>query len=229
MKRDQPTRSLPERRMKWVWAKVALAKGQPEEALQFADELIGSAPGNAKTQFIPALFKLKADALIELKQTDAAHLALENALQGAEQRNARPLLWEIHAVLGRLHQFLKEKDLANIEFLKAREIVHSMANTIDDYSLRADFLHATLDTLPPEKTITSRQIDKSKFGGLTKREREVATLIRDGKSNREIAEAFFVSERTIEGHVGSILSKLGYGSRSQIAAWVVEKGFSKSV
>jgi len=103
-----------------------------------------------------------------------------------------------------------------------------MANTIEDLSMQADFLQATLETLPPEKTKTLRQVEMEKFGGLTTREREIATLIRDGKSNREIAEALFVSERTIEGHVGSILSRLGYSSRSQIAAWVVEKGLAKS-
>jgi DNA-binding NarL/FixJ family response regulator len=227
MKRDQPARSLPERRMKWVWAKVALAEGRPQETLQFADELIESAPGTDKSQFIPALLKLKADALITLRQTETAQQVLENALRGAEQRNARPLLWEIHAALGRLHQRQKEKDVANLEFSAARDIAQAMANTIEDLAMRADFLRATLETLPPEKTKTLRQVEMEKFGGLTTREREIAVLIRAGKSNREIAEALFVSERTIEGHVGSILSRLGYSSRSQIAAWVVEKGLAK--
>jgi len=163
-----------------------------------------------------------------LKQAETAQQVLGNALRGAEQRNARPLLWEIHAARGRLHQRQKEKDLANFEFSKARDIAQAMANTIEDLSMQADFLQATLETLPPEKTKTLRQVEMEKFGGLTTREREIATLIRDGKSNREIAEALFVSERTIEGHVGSILSRLGYSSRSQIAAWVVEKGLAKS-
>jgi DNA-binding NarL/FixJ family response regulator len=214
--------------MKWAWAKVALAKGQPQETLQLADELIISAPGTDKTQFIPALLKLKADALVDLKETAAAQQALENALLGAEQRNARPLLWEIHAALGHLHQLQKEKDLVVHEFARARSYAQYMAGTIEDEAQRADFLHATLDNLPPEKIVTLRQGEKIKFGGLTTREREVAAMIRDGKSNREIAEALFVSERTIEGHVGSILSRLGYTSRSQIAAWVVEKRLPKS-
>ncbi len=228
MRQDQPARNLTERRMKWAWAKVALARGRPGEALQFAEDLIISAPGTDKTQFIPALLKLKADALIALELAEDAQLVLENALRGGEQRNARPLLWEIHATLGRLYHLQKEKDLAKIEFSKGREIALSMANTIDDLSMRADFLRATLETLPSEKTLSLRQAEKRKFGGLTTREREVATLVRDGRSNREIAAALFVSERTIEGHIGNILSKLGYSSRSQIAAWVVEKGLPGS-
>ena len=56
--------------------------------------------------------------------------------------------------------------------------------------------------------------------GLTRREREVAHLIADGLSNREIAAALVVTERTVEGHVSNILSKLGFHSRTQISAWV---------
>ena len=61
-------------------------------------------------------------------------------------------------------------------------------------------------------------------GGLTGREREVATLVATGKSNRAIADELVVSERTVESHVTNILGKLGFTSRAQIAAWVVEHG-----
>ena len=71
------------------------------------------------------------------------------------------------------------------------------------------------------------QIAKEKFAGLTAREREVAGLIAQGKSNREIADALVLSERTIEGHVGNILNKLGFTARTQIAAWAVEKGLHR--
>ncbi len=76
--------------------------------------------------------------------------------------------------------------------------------------------------------LSPRQATKKEFGGLTTREREVATLIAQGRSNREIADALVLSERTIEGHVGNILSKLGFAARAQIAAWAVEKGLAKA-
>ena len=47
-----------------------------------------------------------------------------------------------------------------------------------------------------------------------------------GESNREIAEALVVSERTVETHVGNILNKLGFTKRAEIRKWVVEKGLS---
>jgi DNA-binding NarL/FixJ family response regulator len=62
---------------------------------------------------------------------------------------------------------------------------------------------------------------------LTAREREVAALIAQGKTNRTIAEQFILSERTVEGHVTNILTKLGCTTRTQIATWAVEKGLAR--
>jgi DNA-binding CsgD family transcriptional regulator len=63
-------------------------------------------------------------------------------------------------------------------------------------------------------------------GGLTRREVEVARLVAQGRSNREMAEQFVLSERTVETHVQHILTKLGFTSRSEIAAWAVRSGLS---
>ncbi|GAC1508966.1 MAG: hypothetical protein NVS2B12_24660 [Ktedonobacteraceae bacterium] len=72
--------------------------------------------------------------------------------------------------------------------------------------------------LPGEKPIPQRRALAERFGGLTEREREVAVLIAQGKSNREIADTLVVSVRTVETHVGTILAKLGVASRSRIAS-----------
>jgi DNA-binding CsgD family transcriptional regulator len=57
-------------------------------------------------------------------------------------------------------------------------------------------------------------------GLLAKREAEVARLVADGLSNKEIGARLFISEHTVDSHVRSILNKLGVNSRAQIAAWM---------
>ncbi|MBN9629038.1 MAG: helix-turn-helix transcriptional regulator, partial [Actinobacteria bacterium] len=54
--------------------------------------------------------------------------------------------------------------------------------------------------------------------------RQVAALVGQGLSDRDIAERLVISRRTAEGHVASGLSKLGFTSRTQLAAWSVRAG-----
>jgi non-specific serine/threonine protein kinase len=65
-----------------------------------------------------------------------------------------------------------------------------------------------------------RPVEPEGWNRLSRREREVAALIAEGLSNAEIAERLFISERTAESHVGSILSRMGFRSRAQVAAWI---------
>jgi non-specific serine/threonine protein kinase len=57
---------------------------------------------------------------------------------------------------------------------------------------------------------------------LSPRECEVAALVARGRSNRQIAAELSIAERTAENHVEHILTKLGFRSRAQVAAWAVE-------
>lgn len=57
---------------------------------------------------------------------------------------------------------------------------------------------------------------------LTPREREIAELVWEGLSNKAIAQRLVIAQRTAEGHVENILTKFGFHSRTQIAAWVAE-------
>ncbi|WP_460109317.1 response regulator [Streptomyces sp. YKOK-J1] len=59
---------------------------------------------------------------------------------------------------------------------------------------------------------------------LTDREREVLGLIADGRSNREIARALVLSEKTVKTHVSNILMKLDLADRTQAALWAVRHG-----
>ena len=59
---------------------------------------------------------------------------------------------------------------------------------------------------------------------LTRREAEVAALAARGLTNRDIAAQLFLSVRTVEVHVDHILTKLGFHTRTQLAAWALEVG-----
>jgi non-specific serine/threonine protein kinase len=72
---------------------------------------------------------------------------------------------------------------------------------------------------PPEGPKRGRDI-------LTRREREVAQLVQEGLTSREIATRLFITERTAEGHVEQIRNKLGFHSRAQVAAWVARQRLS---
>ncbi|MFE3001908.1 protein kinase [Nocardia sp. NPDC059246] len=64
---------------------------------------------------------------------------------------------------------------------------------------------------------------------LTKRERQVADLVAEGLTNKAIAGRLVISQRTAQGHVEHILTKLGFTARTQIAAWAAEHPHDKLV
>lgn len=75
--------------------------------------------------------------------------------------------------------------------------------------------------------VTALKIEAdSTHGDLTPRELEVLSLIAQGKSNREIAIALSISEKTVKTHVGNILSKLHLSDRTQAAIYAHKHGLA---
>ncbi len=73
-------------------------------------------------------------------------------------------------------------------------------------------------------TVLRRQAAEADPGrALTRREREVADLVSQGLTNRELSTRLVIAERTAENHVQHILSKLGLSNRSQLAVWAATK------
>ncbi|MDG9728275.1 MULTISPECIES: response regulator transcription factor [unclassified Streptomyces] len=90
-------------------------------------------------------------------------------------------------------------------------------------------VHAGHILLQPEVAGALLSQEESNFGqgragALTEREREVLGLIADGRSNREIARALVLSEKTVKTHVSNILMKLDLADRTQAALWAVRHG-----
>ncbi|GAA1988761.1 response regulator transcription factor [Kitasatospora viridis] len=90
-------------------------------------------------------------------------------------------------------------------------------------------VHAGHVLLQPELAGTlladdSPRASQGRGSSLTDREREVLGHIADGRSNREIARALSLSEKTVKTHVSNILMKLDLADRTQAALWAVRHG-----
>ena len=77
------------------------------------------------------------------------------------------------------------------------------------------------DPAPPPATSAAPRRAAVRPGGLTRREAQVADLVAAGRTNRQIARALTISEKTVEVHVHNVIAKLGAQSRTEVATWVV--------
>jgi ATP/maltotriose-dependent transcriptional regulator MalT len=200
-----------------------LALDRPESAQKIIERLIASDPNMTRGVAIPRLWKLRGEILSALQRLDEAETDLQTAQAAAVNQGARAWLWRIHGLLGNLFRAQKRNSEAEEQFNSARIILDELAASLKDQKLRDNFLDQSMKTIPRRPAISSRRLEKESYGGLTAREREVAALIAQGWSNREIAVKLVVSERTVETHVTNILAKLGFSSRARIAAWVMDK------
>lgn len=214
--REGESRTLGARYVTLARAEVALAAGAPGEALT----LVGDRDEGAT----PRVAFVRARGLASMERWRDAAVALSVAREGARRQGARPLLWRIDALEGAIHLGERRRLDARRSFDAARSVAAGLASGIDDPVLVAAF-RAGVDLLaPPPPERTAGQAAKAAYGGLTRRERDTAALIAKGKSNRAIARALGIGERTVEGYVAAALAKLGFSSRAQIAVWAAEQG-----
>jgi DNA-binding CsgD family transcriptional regulator len=85
-----------------------------------------------------------------------------------------------------------------------------------------DIEHAMAYALKVVPSAIGREAEDQVGGRLTRREREVATLIAQGLTDREIAERLVITEGTVGSHGAHIFDKLGMRSRASLATWVAE-------
>jgi DNA-binding NarL/FixJ family response regulator len=228
MEADAPMQTAAQQITWAARAELALAQGESKKALQIIEPLILAATQGVPDGVIPVLWQLRGEALTTLGRYAEAERVLQAAEETARAQGARPRLWRILVARGQLEQARGHRDQAADTLLEARHLIEQLAGNLSDAVLRENFLRRASVQLPRLGTPTPRRAAKHAFEGLTARERQVAALIAEGQSNRAIAAALVLSERTVAKHVEHILTKLGYTSRAQIAAWAVRKGLAKT-
>lgn len=221
--------TLGERQIWFARAELALAGEEPAVALEIVDARLAAerAANPDSTLGVPRLTLVRANALAALGRSDDAERALDAARAEATAQGARPTLWRIEAASGHLHRARKRRLEARRFFDGARAIADELAARIPDDDLRACFRHGLDDLVPSVPPPSPSRAAREALGGLTRRERDVAELVAQGKANRAIARELGIGERTVEGYVASALGKLGFTSRTQLAAWAIAKGITR--
>ena len=178
------------------------------ELLPFEDRFSASGGGTVVCQGSVALFL--GMAAMTLGQFDASEGHLRLAIQRNSAVGARP--WAARAELV-MAELLRRQGRARGQALDLAQRAARTAGALGMKLLRSR-AQAVIDDLT---AATGSAL-------LSRREREVAALVARGLTNREIARTLVLSERTAENHVQHILTKLGFSSRAQIAAWAVSEG-----
>ena len=226
---DTPAETMAQRMIWKASVELALAQGDAMRALEIIDRLNTSSAQAELGRNSPRVLVLKGEALVMLQRTAEARVVFEAALELARAQGARPMQWQISLALGKLYQVQGSTAEAEQAYATARALIEELAATIADEALREHFLLQAVARFPHVAPLSPERLAKQAFGGLTAREREVAILIAQGKSNQAIADVLVVTKRTVETHIGNIMFKLSCTSRTQIALWAVEMGLASRV
>jgi DNA-binding CsgD family transcriptional regulator len=224
-----PPHTAPQRLIWCAQAELELARGHPDAAHEIVEQIIASAASLEQGGVILRVWHVRALTLLALDRATEAETALLAAQDAARAHGARPMLWRVCVALAKLYQTQGRRKEAEGQFAQARTIIEELALNVPDEALREHFLRCATLQLPALRPPTPRQEARQALGGLTEREREVARLVAQGKSNRVLADELFLSERTVGKHIERIMTKLDFNSRAQIAAWAVEKGLVRHI
>jgi DNA-binding CsgD family transcriptional regulator len=182
-------------------AEIALAAGARDRAAAAAGELTDIAERYASPGFTAAARHWTGAVLLARDRAGAALPVLHEARRAWQELQAPYDCARVRVLLADACRRLGDADGAELELAAAAEVF------------------ARLGAAPDEAAVAALRGVPSRPGGLTDREREVLACLAAGRSNREIAGALVISEKTVARHLSNIFTKLGVGSRTAAAAW----------
>lgn len=189
---------------------IALACGDGAAASAAADELTTIAADFDR----PALLAMSASSrgrlLLARADGAAACVALGDALERWQELDVPYEIATARLLLGQACRVVGDEDGAIGSFLAAREIFERLGAALDTRAARDLY---TPQALP---------------AGLTEREVEVLRLVAAGSSNKDVAAALFLSEKTVSRHLSNIFTKIGVSSRSAATAYAFEHGLVRA-
>ncbi|MDP8967785.1 MAG: helix-turn-helix transcriptional regulator, partial [Actinomycetota bacterium] len=200
------TRSTSDRgRLLPAYAEIMLAAGDVERARGACEELSQIA-ASRDAGMLDAVAG-QAQGAVDLAGGDAqgALVALRSAWRAWAEASVPYEAARTRELMGRACRALGDEEAAALELEAARRVLAELGAVHD--VARIDALGATTAPAP---------------GGLTARELEVLALVAAGRTNRAIADALVLSERTVERHVSNIFAKLRVASRSAATAYAYE-------
>jgi DNA-binding CsgD family transcriptional regulator len=216
---SKPLRSMGQRQCWFVLAELERARGNAARALAIVDDLIGgSSPVPGLNS--PFIMKLRGDVLVDLGRLDDADRSYDAARASAGLFGFRPLLWRIEAARGALARARARPAEADAAFREAHATIDEIAGEISDEAMRERFRSRAVDRLLAEQADDALPESAAR---LSPRELDVLALLIEGKSDREIAEALYLSPRTVMRHVTGILNKLGVHSRTAAVSIALRK------
>lgn len=189
-----------------AYIEIMLKTGHVRKAEAAADELAAIA-NDLKVPIVSA-WVAKNHGMVHLykSECEAAVAELRNAYTVFTQLNVPYELARVRTLLGKAYQSLGDADRAIMEYEAAKSVFHQLGAAPDI---------AVVDALLKENHSPIHH-------GLSRRELEVLSHIARGMTNKAIAGALFISERTVERHVSNIFIKLNVSSRSAITAYAYQ-------
>jgi DNA-binding CsgD family transcriptional regulator len=168
----------------------------------------------APTRETPRPALARAAALRALGRGEEAERVLAGVEAIVLRQGARPLLWRCLAQRAALRLARGQAQEAERDLTRARAVVEELASGLGDTERGQLVSRALADIGQPA------QASPAAAGPLSARELEVARLVAQGLSNREIAERLIISKWTADNHVANILRKLNVARRAQVATWL---------